>query len=99
MQKLTPLEDNVIVRIIPQEAQIGSIIIPGSALEESTLAEVIVPNPVSYWRDGSTRKPFLKPGQKVRIPKGKTGTGVPEAPDGEDWRAIPEDTIYYIVED
>ena len=93
------MDDNVIVRMIPQDTKIGMIVIPGSALEESTLAQVVVPNSISYYRDGTQRDPILKKGMLVRIPKGKTGTGVPEAPDGQDWLAIPEDLIYYIVED
>lgn len=94
---LIPIDDNVIVKLIPTEEKIGSIIIPGSAVEASTLAEVVVPNKVSYWRNGEQRPPFLKAGMRVRIPKGKSGTGVPEAPEGEKWFAIPEDMIYYIV--
>lgn len=99
MKTLKPLEDNVIVKIIEPEKKIGSIIIPGSAIEESTLAEVVIPNNVSYWRNGKTRPPFLKAGMKVRIPKGNVGTGVPEAPEREKWLAVSEDSIYYIIED
>lgn len=98
MQKLTPLEDNVIVKIIEQETTQGVIVIPDSALEESTLAEVMIPNTVSYKRNGESRDPFLEAGMKVRLPKGNVGTGVPEAPQGEKWLAVPEDCIYYIVE-
>ena len=56
--KLLPLEDNVILRVIEPETMIGSIVIPDSAKEESTLAEVMVPNKVSYWRNGEQRDPF-----------------------------------------
>jgi len=97
MNKITPLHDNVIVRVIPNDVKIGSILLPKDALEESTLAEVLIPNQISYHRDGSLRTPFLKKGMRVRIPKG-TGTGVPESLDGEKWLAIPEDCIYYIIE-
>ena len=96
-KQIIPMDDNVIVRIVPVDTMIGSIVIPGSAAEQSTLAEVLVPNSISYFRDGSQRRPILKKGMMVRIPKGKSGTGVPEAPDGETWLAIPEDLIYYIV--
>lgn len=98
MSKLVPLEDNVIVRMIEQEKKIGSIIIPGSAIEPSTLAEVVTPNPVSYWRNGERRDPFLKAGMRVRLPKGSCGTTCPESPEGETWYAVPEDQIYYVVE-
>jgi len=99
MKKIRPLEDNVIVEIIDSEQIIGGIIIPGSAVEKSTLAKVIVPNEVSYWRNGKRRPPFLKPGTVVRLPTGNVGTGVPEAPEGKKWLSVPEDSIYYIVED
>ena len=97
--KLLPLEDNVILRVIEPETMIGSIVIPDSAKEESTLAEVVVPNKVSYWRNGERRDPFLKAGMRVRLPKGSVGTGVPEAPAGEKWLAVSEQSIYYILED
>lgn len=97
MLKLTPIDDNVIVRVIPQEAKIGSIILPGETVEASTLCEVIVPNECSYNRDGTKRNPFLETGMTVRIPKGNVGTQMPEAPEGETWLCIPEDCIYYIV--
>lgn len=97
MLKITPIEDNVIVKIVPAENKVGRFIMPGDAVEESTLAEVIVPNEVSYWRDGTKRDPFLKAGMRVRLPKGKVGTGIPEAPEGETWLCVPEDMIAYIV--
>jgi len=96
MNNLHPLEDNVIVRMIDNEKQIGRFVIPGHAVEDATLAEVIVPNKVSYWRNGDRREPFLKAGMIVRLPKGKIGTDVPEAPEGEKWLAVPEDSIVYI---
>lgn len=99
MTNLIPMDDNVIVKIIPLQAKIGSILIPDTALEKSNLAEVIVPNVRSYHRNGEPRDIMLIKGCKVRIPSGKVGTTVPEAPDGEEWLAIPEDCIYYIVED
>ena len=96
-KQIIPMDDNVIVKIVPQDTKIGMIVIPGSAVEQSTLAEVVVPNSVSYFRDGTQRRPILKKGMRVRIPKGKAGTSVPESPDNEDWLAIPEDLIYYII--
>jgi len=98
MIKITPLEDNVIVKIIEPENKIGSIIIAKDSVEPSTIAEVMIPNSISYTRNGDQRQPFLHAGDKVRIPTGNIGTGVPEAPDGEKWLAIPEDCIYYKIE-
>lgn len=97
MLKITPIADNVVVRVIPQENKVGRFVMPGDAVEKSTLCEVLIPNEISYDRDGTKREPFLKAGQKVRIPKGNVGTSMPEAPDGEEWLCIPEDVIYYIV--
>lgn len=98
MIKLVPMEDNVIVSLIRPDNKIGSIYIPPESIEKSTLAVVIEPNTISYYRDGNKRKPFLKKGTVVRIPIG-TGTSVPESPPGEEWLVIPEDCIYYICEE
>ena len=98
---IVPFDDNLIVEIVEVEAKIGTFIIPDSAMEESTLARVIHPNPRSYNRDGSLRgqRSYFKEGDLVRIPKGKIGTGVPEAPDGKKWLAVPEDCIYYSIKE
>lgn len=100
MIKLTPIDDNVIVKIIETEAKIGSIIVSSSAKEKSTLAEVMIPAERAYHRDGTLMsQPRLKAGMRVRIPSGNVGTGVPEAPEGETWLCLPEDAVYYIIED
>lgn len=96
--KITPFDDNLIVRVIPQDNKIGSIVMPSEALEPSTFCEIIAANSVSYNRDGTKRPVTLRAGMKVRIPKGKVGTKLPESPDGEIWLCIPEDVIYYIVD-
>lgn len=96
---IVPFDDNLIVEIVEAEAKIGAFIIPDSAMEESTLARVIHPNHRSYGRDGRQRERTFKEGDLVRIPKGKIGTGVPEAPDGKKWLAIPEDCIYYSIKE
>ncbi len=99
MYKITPMGSNVVVRLIPNEEKIGSIIVTNSAKEKSTLAEVMIPPNESYHQNGDLKDTVLKVGMKVRLPKSKCGTGMPEAPEGEDWLCIPEDVIYYIVED
>lgn len=99
MIKLTPVDDNVIVKIIDVENKIGSIIVTETSKEKSTLAEVLIPASESYYRNGELRsQPRFKAGQRVRIPTGNVGTGVPEAPDGETWLCLPEDSIYYVIE-
>lgn len=97
--RITPREDFLIVKVLEQEKKIGSIVILDAAVEPSTLGEVLIPNAISYYRDGKLRQPTLKAGDMVRFPTGNVGTGVPEAPDGEKWLAIPEDSIYYVVSD
>lgn len=100
MIKLTPNDDNVIVKIIEQESKLGILVVPDKLTEESTLAEVMVPAQESYYRDGTLRPQVrYKSGDRVRIPKGRLGTGVPEAPEGEKWLAIAEDDIVYKIED
>jgi co-chaperonin GroES (HSP10) len=94
---ITPLSSNVILKMMPVDEKIGRFIVTGSVVEESTLAEVLVPNSFSYHPNGMPCEVTLKKGMKVRIPKGKIGTACPEAPDGEKWVCVPEDVIYYIV--
>ncbi|MCG7548582.1 co-chaperone GroES family protein [Pseudoalteromonas sp. Of7M-16] len=96
-EQIKPIGDIAILKVIPNEQKIGSIVLAGSAVEKSTLCEVMVPNEVSYHRNGEPKTPYLKAGDVVRIPKGNVGTEMPEAPDGETWLAIPDDCILYIV--
>lgn len=98
MIKIKSFEDTIIVRLIKQESKIGIIELPESSLEKATLAEVMIPNDVSYWRNGEKRDTPIKQGMKVRLYK-RCGTEMPESPEGEEWLAIKEDDICYIVED
>lgn len=98
MIKFTPLEDRVIIKVIEVENKTtGGILLTDKSLEESTLGEVMIVNSVSYYRNGEQRQPVLSQGDKVRFAK-QAGTVMPESPDGETWIAIPEDMIYYKVE-
>lgn len=92
-----PREDFVIIKVLEQKKKIGIIELLDDSIEKSSLGEVLIPNSISYYRDGKLRESTLKAGDKVRFPTGNVGTGVPEAPDGEKWLAIPEDAIYYVV--
>lgn len=93
---ITPIDDTVIVRVIPNPDKTSKgIVIPSKACEKSTLALVLIANKVSYNRDGSQRKPVLNAGDLVRLQRGNVGTEMPEAPEGEKWLAVPEDVIYY----
>ena len=96
--RITPFDDNLIVKVIAQSDKIGSIVMPSEAIEPSSFCEIIAANSVSYNRDGTKRPVTLRAGMKIRIPKGKVGTRLPESPPGEIWLCIPEDVIYYIVD-
>lgn len=96
LQELTPLNENVIMRVIDNEAMsTGGIVLTQASVEKSTLGVVLKPNSVSYSRDGSEREPVLKAGDIVRLQRGNVGTEMPESPEGQKWLAVPEDVIYY----
>ena len=100
MIKLKTTDDNVIVKIIPTEEKIGSIILTSTSKAKSTLAEIMIPASESYYRNGELRpQSRYVAGTKVRITSGNCGTKVLEAPDGEEWLCLPEDAIYYSVEE
>lgn len=96
LAQIQPMNENVVVKVLDAETVTGGgIVLPNSAVEDSTEAVVLIPNKVSYSRDGKERSPVLKKGDIVRLQRGKVGTGMPEAPDGQKWLAVPEDCIYY----
>lgn len=101
MYKITPNNDNVIVEMTnPETVSSGGIVMPNDVVEEATLATVLVPASDSYFRNGELRdSPVYKAGDVVRLPKGKCGTQMPESPKGKEWRCVPEDAIYYKVEE
>ena len=100
MLKITPNNDNVIVEMTnPETVSKGGIVMPNDVVEESTLATVIVGATHSYHRDGTERKRVYETGDVVRLPRGKCGTQMPESPKGKEWRCVPEDAIYYKVEE
>tara|TARA_R110002096_G_scaffold78992_1_gene185664 strand:- start:38 stop:400 length:363 start_codon:yes stop_codon:yes gene_type:complete len=96
LAELTPMNENVIIRVIENEpVSDGGIVLTTASVEKSTLGVVLAPNLISFSRDGSERKPVLKEGDIVRLQRGNVGTGMPEAPNGQKWLAVPEDVIYY----
>jgi co-chaperonin GroES (HSP10) len=99
MLKITPTNNNCILKLIENDEKIGSIIIAKGSIEKPTLAEVIIPPLFSYHPNGDLKDSVLKTGMRVRLPKGQVGTGMPEAPEGETWLCVPEDIIYYITEE
>jgi len=97
LKKITPNRNNCIVRIIDNEEKMGRFVVADSAKEKSTLAEVMIPPEFSYHQNGDLKDSILKVGMTVRLPKGKCGTGMPEAPEGEEWLCVAEDVIEYII--
>ena len=99
MKRIVPLNDIVIVKIIEREPKsAGGIVLTTKSVEKSTEAEVLIPNTFSYHRDGTLKPSMLCVGDIVRLERGNVGTELPEAPEGETWLAVPEDCIYYKVE-
>lgn len=96
LRELHSMNDNVIVRVVDNEAvSNGGIVLTQGSVEKSTLGVVLMPNVMSFNRDGSRRDPVLKVGDIVRLQRGNVGTEMPEAPEGQKWLAVPEDCIYY----
>jgi len=96
LRELHTIGDNVIIRVLDNEAiSDGGIVLTKGSVEKSTLGVVLAPNVISYDRDGSRRNPVLKVGDMVRLQRGNLGTAMPEAPEGQNWLAVPEDCIYY----
>ena len=93
------MNNNCVLKLIKNNEKIGSIIIADVAKEKSTLAEVMIPPRYSYSPNGELKDSVLKTGMKVRLPTGQVGTGMPEAPEGETWLCVPEDLIYYTIEE
>jgi len=96
LAEIEPLSDNVIIRVIDNEAKsAGGIVLTKSSVEKSTLGVVLKPNKVSYRRDGTEKPVSLKELDIVRLQRGNVGTEMPEAPESQKWLAVPEDCIYY----
>ena len=96
LKEITPMNENVIIRVIENEpVSDGGIVLTAASVEKSTLGVVLSPNLISFSRDGTERKPVLQKGDIVRLQRGNVGTGMPEAPHGQKWLAVPEDVIYY----
>lgn len=96
LKEITPMNENVIIRVIDNEpVSEGGIVLHGSIVEKSTLGVVLIPNKISFSRDGTKRETVLNVGDIVRLQRGNVGTDMPEAPHGQKWLAVPEDVIYY----
>ena len=70
MDKLTPLNGNVIIKPIEFEEQTyGNIVIPDLGKEKPEIGEVIATSSIFNWHTGQDVLSRLVVGQKVLIPK------------------------------
>jgi chaperonin GroES len=95
MSKVRPLRDRVLVKRIEEEEQkVGGIIVPDSAKEKPTRAEVIAVGSGRRLESGQLVPLSLKPGDKVLIGKW-SGTEV-VIDDGE-YLILKEDEVLGIL--
>jgi chaperonin GroES len=95
MPNVKPLRDRVLVRRIEKtEEKVGGIIIPDSAKEKPTQAEVVAVGSGRVLDDGKRVPLDLKAGDKVLVGKW-SGTDVKI--DGEEYLILKEDEILGIL--
>ena len=96
MDKLTPLNGNVIIKPIEFEEQTyGNIVIPDLGKEKPEIGEVITTSSIFNWHTGQDVLSRLVVGQKVLIPKmGSVKITV----DGEDYIVTKETEILAVYE-
>ncbi len=95
MPKVKPLRDRVLVRRIEEtEEKVGGIIIPDSAKEKPTQAEVVAVGSGRVLDDGKRVPLDLKAGDKVLVGKW-SGTDVKI--DGEEYLILKEDEILGVI--
>jgi len=89
--KLRPLHDRVIVKRLEEEKKsAGGIVIPDSAAEKPTKAEVIAVGPGKRTDDGKVHAVDVKVGDQILIGK-YSGTEI--RVDGQDLVVVREDDI------
>jgi chaperonin GroES len=95
MPSVKPLRDRVMVRRLEEEEQkVGGIIIPDTAKEKPTQAEVVAVGSGRVLENGQTVPLSVKAGDKVLIGKW-SGTDVKI--DGEDYLILKEDEVLGIL--
>ena len=95
MPNVKPLRDRVLVRRIEEEQQkVGGIIIPDTAKEKPTQAEVVAVGSGRVLENGQKVPLALKAGDKVLIGK-RSGSEVKI--DGEEYLILKEDEILGIL--
>ena len=95
MPNVKPLRDRVLVRRIEEEQQkVGGIIIPDTAKEKPTQAEVVAVGSGRLLENGQKVPLALKAGDKVLIGK---WSGSEVKIDGEEYLILKEDEILGIL--
>ena len=95
MPNVKPLRDRVLVRRIEEEQQkVGGIIIPDTAKEKPTRAEVVAVGSGRVLENGQKVPLALKAGDKVLIGK---WSGSEVKIDGEEYLILKEDEILGIL--
>ena len=95
MPNVKPLRDRVLVRRIEEEQQkVGGIIIPDTAKEKPTQAEVVAVGSGRVLENGQRVPLALKAGDKVLIGK---WSGSEVKIDGEEYLILKEDEILGIL--
>jgi chaperonin GroES len=92
--KISPLHDRVVVKRIQETKSPGGIVIPDSAAEKPSQAEVVAVGP-GKWDAGKVIPLSVKVGQKVLFGK-YAGTEVKL--NGSDYVVMREDDIMGIIE-
>ena len=95
MANVKPLRDRVLVRRIEEEEQkVGGIIVPDTAKEKPTQAEVVAVGSGRVLDNGKRLPLTLKPGDKVLIGK---WSGSDVKIDGEEYLILKEDEILGVL--
>jgi len=96
MSNVKPLRDRVLVRRIDEEEQkVGGIVIPDTAKEKPTQAEVVAVGSGRVLENGQKMPLTVKAGDKVLIGKW-SGTDVKI--DGEEYLILKEDEVLGILQ-
>ena len=95
MPNVKPLRDRVLVRRIEEpEQKVGGIIVPDTAKEKPTQAEVVAVGSGRVLDNGKRLPLTLKPGDKVLIGK---WSGSDVKIDGEEYLILKEDEILGVL--
>jgi chaperonin GroES len=95
MSKVKPLRDRILVKRIEQpEQKVGAIIIPDSAKEKPTEAEVVAVGSGRVLESGERLPLAVKAGDKVLIGK---WSGTEVKVDGQEYLILKEDEVLGIL--